>query len=1016
MMLKRELFSIAFILAVSLFVVPPADAQEELVFRSGGNNKFAKDYDGIATVPLSAGIDEGDIVGDGEEAATRYGTKKQSPVIVGTDGDQVSGLLLRFDLDSLEAIGDQIEGGRIVIPYKFASNNLPTMQIYEVASEEGKWDPESVSWQSFYGEEAADPDDATQTAQMIDEVQVAGSGGKLRRAEFEIPADVLSRWAEGDNAGLLLEIKDRDGAVKVETVHGATKPVLYVEGDWELDEEFYRTVEGSLQFYGSPIPRSRLIVSDHDGGKRKGDDGVLDEAFTEYNPNIEFKFERSFANKFHGACGLVMDGRGDLVFTGRQDWEWRATDEEKENLRYVPVAKQRVIRMGEEVGGVEYGVLIPKENPSVQAEAFVDFLGTSLAEEALMEPNFHQFVPRDAELVEFERPSYWSEKPWDDESPKMVHGMDLHVGEYASTQLTEMRKIMMKGYNSVLYGGAGSKNFMAWARENGMMLSSVPSTEENAEVAWGTFLVNEDCIGQKMQGLYRGEPASHGGKERQKDYKRALEEWPAWVKEKHGSLEKVNERWGTSYESWDEIGMSMEEYEEKIEGKDPSTFSWKDIGLPDPRLEDFSERYGIEKEAWLMSLRFGVQRTYYMAEHPELLDFYRFFRGAWGKYYEDRIEKIKEERPYLRENFRFATKSHANPYLHRSVDGFNSASWDHPVCKIPPIEVQVLVDTVQTPLGWPVWNSEDHLYNHGHSTPRRVRNVIFRNYLAGQFQSTSYCWWMNTRLGADKRHKAAVKVRNQIRRHEDVFRAFLDARANADIAVLATEGNRTWNEFNSRDGLPIQMDEPEEDLLGGAVKALAYVGALGRQWKYVLDEDVEEESVNDVLIIAAPWLRRMALEKISDLPDDRRIVVVGDFPTTDEYDQSLPEDQMRQLRDRAEHVETWDELHETVEPADGLGAPYTEVGEGKFWLWNGHAGRPRWHYYLPMARLELRQVEHDGNLYVAIINHADEEITASVPWTDGKEVNVLIDGNIEEKEDSDEYVFGGEAVALFEIR
>ncbi|MFW6457481.1 MAG: hypothetical protein ACOC0A_04225, partial [Planctomycetota bacterium] len=924
------------------------------------------------TAPISAEVEDDEFVADGELAKTNYGSREDAVVKVGThNGNQRTALLLRADIGHFEeTVRDKIEGGTLTLTYKFASGNLPVMELYTVDSGAADWKPDRVTWESFC-DDAGDP--APSIAEKIGEMRAEGIGGKRRTAEFQIPSSVLSEWVAGANAGLFLKIKKWNKKVNVETEHGRG-PVLAVKGDF--DTEFHRNVEGDLKLYGATVPRARLVVSD------QGHDGILEDAFAEYNPDIKFEYERSYNNKFHTACELVMDGRGDLVLTGKQDWEWRATDKEKKHLRYVPVARQRVARSGEYVGGVEYAVLVPREDPSPVAQAFVDFLGTSLAEEALKGPNPYDdnradtFVPPDTEIEEFERPDYWREKPWEgreDDQPRMVHGMDLHPGEYAGTELTEMKKMMMKGYNSVLY--KGSEDFLEWAYHHGMMISNVPDTEQYAEVAGGVVLGNEDAIGHKLKHLYEGNPGA-SGKERAEHFKRALAQWPEWVRKKHGNLETVNERWGTSYESWDEIGMSVEEYERKIEGQDrPLSYAWEEGGLPNPRLgelKEWSDRFGTKDEGDLMLFRWlYAPRRYYMAEHPELLDWYRHFRTWWGKYYEDKIKRIKQEKPYLREDFLFATKTNANPYTHRSVEGFNCASWDHAVTKIPPTECQMLVDTVQTPLGWPVWNSEDHLYNHRHSTPRRVRNVIFRNYLMGQFHSTSFTWWKVQRLGASKRFEAAVKVRNRIRRHEPVFRAFLEARANADIAVLATEGNRAWNYFDA--------PRPEGAYLGGAVKAFGHVGALGRQWKYVLDEDVSPGSVGDLLIIAAPWLRERTVEKIADLPDDRRIVVVGDFPSTDEYGQPLPEAELDQLRDRAQHVEKWNELQQTVKPADGLSGPYTEVGEGKFWAWHPFRGRTRWSYPIPTPRLELRRVKYDGKLYVAIINHADTEVTASLP-------------------------------------
>jgi len=189
---KVMLFSVAFVFGI---VGSVWGDSETLLFKPGQSNKFVNSYSGTSTVPLSAEIEDSEAVADGEVATTKYGTQKTSPVTIRASGDRMTVMLLRFDLSSLEELRNQIEGGRLVLKYKFASNNLPTMELYRVSQQAGEWEPKNVTWKNFFGKKAptAQADTKpTSLGQKLGEMKVAGAGGKIRTAEFEIPASLLS--------------------------------------------------------------------------------------------------------------------------------------------------------------------------------------------------------------------------------------------------------------------------------------------------------------------------------------------------------------------------------------------------------------------------------------------------------------------------------------------------------------------------------------------------------------------------------------------------------------------------------------------------------------------------------------------------------------------------------------------------------------------------------------------------------------------------------------------------------
>ena len=972
----------------------------------------------IKAAPIYADLKDGAPDPDSEVAGETHDPGVNS---VGKRDGKEGRLLMRIDLYNIKILEMQnIENVRLVVPHRYPTGDFK-ISLYGITQEDADWKIGEVVWkgkqsQGNVYEYVAGDDCATWRSKKDGDVAWTGGPGGGEPGEgtlmkepfstvepdgdedlvFEIPVDTLKEWMKtpvlGENAGMMLVAEQ--GSTKVET---DAAPRLEVDAQWEPDRQYYENVEGEVRFSGGGFrTRERLL------------EVVLKRPLQLFNPGLSIRTVDSW-------YGGLQDGTHDMHLVGREDWKRRVSDARKEHLEYMPLAQQSVRRGGEIVGGVEYGLAYVKDKWVPQVEAFKYFAQSEEdAQDALANPSepgyYYHFEPLSKDLPEDGTPEWWDDEPWNGERPLMVHGMDLHGS--GTTKITELKKMKMRGYNACL--ARHDKETREWADENGFMLTGMPSdtTEEmkkgmenglsrdeararelsRYKSPWAVFLWNEDSPGGWVKRLYTGfsERDKNKWPSRVEDFKKLKDGgFAKWAKEKHGTLDTLNRRWGTDYESWDEL-----------KGE-----------LPRPNLERTGEIYGTDDKGYQWSLHSPFRGK----DEAAFLDVYRCAREAWAKYYDRRIREMKKYLP--KDRFYYATKSDKDPYIQRASEEFNSAGHDHGPGKYAPAELQILVDTVQIAVGNPAWNNEDHMYNHQYSTPRRVRYDIFTKYLKGQFQSTAYEWtrawrkkhvWGQHPADARARFNAAANTRNRISQHEDVFRAFLEARSEAGITVLVTEGNRQWRGYYPR---------PEKSKLGGAVKAYSYVGALGRPWKYVLDRDVSAEHVEDVIIIDAPWLTNDTIERISELPDDRRIIAIGKLPDINEYGEALPEEAYNEVQQRATVLEDWSALSEEVPPAEGLMEPYTRPSEATFWMWGRFRGRPRWSYMMPVPHLEVRRVEHDGKLYVAVANHRDRKISAPIPWAEGREVRNLMgeDPNVL-VENTEHYLFGKEDVALFEIQ
>ncbi len=912
---------------------------------------------------------------------------------VGFKGDKEGRLLMRFDVSPLTKFEwNNVESVRVSVPCRYPTADVE-LRLYAISEEDGDWKVDEATWRrKKEGEEwsggfgGGEPGEGSLGKKLIATAHPADDWEGV----FEIPPKVLARWLQSNspegNPGFMITTNRNNSSNVLTSDATGDTPRMVIEGDWDVPEEFYRNVSGTFRMVGAEWLQRRLF------------EGYLSSTLETFNPDLEKKPVGDIGTRWSkmddrggGAFKFVKRSRYDVTLTGRLTWERRVPDKIKENMRYIPVAKQGVYRGDKLMGGVEYGIAVRKKGWNPRVEAFIQFCKSDLVQNKLAEENFFHYMPADADLPAFERAEWERPEPWDGPKPMMVHGIDIHFNGWTTALISQLARAQMKGYNSALTGGPDP--VLDWADENGFLISGGANPGSAERIAkhpscWGTFLENEDTVSHWIIKMYHGfsERDKNKWPNRVKDFLAAKNGgWREWTRKKHGSLDKVNSRWNTDYESWEEIT------------------------LPDPRLDKLVELYdGIlnleRSERWQMDERFSYRgHRFTIVQYPEMLDFMRYMRKVWAKNYDERIEKMRE---HLGEDYLYSTKSKPDPYDHRASDQFNCASHDHGPGKHAAHSLQLFVDTVQIGVGWPVWNSEDHMYNHNKSTPRRVRVDIFSKYLMGQFLDTGYDWNKVNRRGARERYKAAMKTRRQIRRNEDVFRAFYEARKQAELAVFVNEGNRAYDQYDP-------MDHP---WLGAAPKAFGYMDALGRPWKYVLDLDISAESVTGTLVLDAPWLTEESADKLADLPSDRRIIAIGEVPATNEYDEPLPEDILQKLENRSTVIEDWDALSRHVEPVEGLTEPYTRVSTAGFWDWNRHRGMPRWNYQLPVARLALRRVKYDGNLYLAVVNWKDEAITAPIPWSEGKEVyNLASETPDQPVKNTDGYDYPKEGVALFKI-
>jgi hypothetical protein len=831
------------------------------------------------------------------------------------------------------------------------------------------------------------------------------------------------------------------------------------------DEPLNEIEETGIQFDGSPFQGTRLF--ERVGWMTDDSQGPTFEDWSGKEANWIDTIGGQ--RRYDKSADRVIEGQSAAMLTSRLDWKWQAPEAAKQQLQFAPVAKQFSESDGEPIGAVEFGLVFPADESdrSPLVGAFFEYLQEEGWSRLGWDDVYH-FLPPQMGVSSFEVPDYFAKPAWErEEFPPMWYGSVRTGASYMyTTQFALTERARMAGFNAVS-ATHGTEPFLNYLEEHGMVRNG-PIPEEPVQVGYygehseisaesveranhhpaagSIYLQNEHSHAHTIEKIYKIKDWRDGSDdgseevvcqnlqcneeefleiqeeltERHGDLETARErlggiesQFRSFLRDQHGDLNTLNDRWDENYDSWSDVPLpawptdEIQALAEKT-GYVPNTAIWGRIIFHHPGSKQF------------------------IANRPKLLDLDRFARTVWARRYEALagdtqwspveenriadlpIRSMDEEGEAF--NYFVTTKGGAtgDAYLHRTVPEFNGVGYDHPSGKMPPQFNQYLVDTYQIEQRMPVWNSEHHIYNNWNGGVQTARYGILKDRVVGQFMDLNYQYEFTFEEGKMDIWDMNVETNRQMRRHEDALRALYGPRRDADLTVLYSEANRGWNLW------PEHTDRPE---LGEATHAYAHMMALGKPWRYVLDRDIDGDTVGDTIVVAAPWMTQETAERLASLPDDRRIVVVGELPRTDEYGQRLST--VDQLQERSTIVSGWENLVDEIPVRDGLREPFTTPDTAEFRWWSVTHGGTR--FTIPVPKLEVRTGSRDGSDYLAIINHHWEgddpeydttgAIDAAIPWAAGREIRELTTEHPEPwiYGKSETTTFGPETVSIFAL-
>lgn len=587
------------------------------------------------------------------------------------------------------------------------------------------------------------------------------------------------------------------------------------------------------------------------------------------------------------------------------------------------------------------------------------------------------------------------------------HGVLFNIKEFSLEQIpVELTGIKAKGYNQIELSSwawsdisAGSEErqkyelVLNWCDEHDLIVWVLHNVQFGSDPKYDRAFADLKAIQPRMENwarLVKGHACVRGlllgnevspGKIFDKAYEWSekspmlMEGFRHYLIQQHGTLSMLNKRWGTQFKSFDEIEL-------------PSV----------DRAGTWSPSY-VEKERLLEK-----RQHMNIIEDPAFVDALRYSRMQMARYYDTIIEQYFY--PILGDSVDYASKEgKGNPFTQREVDGYTVAGWDGIVLKTAPHVLQILMDTVQSAAGRPVFDCEMHLHHDEHQykgTPESINYILKRDYVFGERLMSSYNWHGWTKPETKALHEVSSGVLSEMPSALPLLNELLKSREQADLKVLVTEFNIGWSRWG---------DVPDRPANGEAVLAYGYVGALGRPWQYLLTYDLKTVTPGETIIVASRALTRKTLLQLADLPASCQIVIVGQSVPTDDWGMPHRKKDMDALMTRSAVVKSWGNLAEVVRPADNLPSAMTKVVPIKCWSFNKYF--TQFQYTVPTPELELRYAKDEtGRTIMAVINHSDSEsVTSELPWNDVKFSPIWTKGLTKVKDNT--YRFDPETVALF---
>ncbi len=427
-----------------------------------------------------------------------------------------------------------------------------------------------------------------------------------------------------------------------------------------------------------------------------------------------------------------------------------------------------------------------------------------------------------------------------------------------------------------------------------------------------------------------------------KDAPRLWSEFRLWLATKHGTVDKLNEAWRTTWKSFDEVNVPPKD-----------SPGWIDV-----------RRYANQ--------RFG-QFYGYLFEHN--------FRPALG-------EKL------------YGEKTTTYPFVHRACIQNTMTCWDDMLSMYPLWRIKCAADTT----GKPMFNGELHLYHDDYGfnpSVERSRYRYFTSALLGEYLTASFAWGQWNKPNIVSIHSATPSILADVVRVARWTKMLAAGYQTADLMALVNENN-----YATPSDVSEETDYEQRHPLGNLY---AQMGATGKPWRYVLDEDVRKIT-NGTLVVWTTGLSEETARAIVALPPKVRVLAYARQIDCDEYGRPLPTDIIKNLKSRAQYVENG-KLKEIIGVENGLPEEYTRVVTVKYPWWSpkrGHYG-----YDIPYCELEARYADTQDGRLVAVINNTEKEQTAPVPWGKGKRVRDIIADRELTIDEVERQVFGPLAVKLF---
>jgi len=382
-------------------------------------------------------------------------------------------------------------------------------------------------------------------------------------------------------------------------------------------------------------------------------------------------------------------------------------------------------------------------------------------------------------------------------------------------------------------------------------------------------------------------------------------------------------------------------------------------------------------------------------DSPGWLDCDRYARLRFAQFYGALFDQAF--RPSLGEKL-YGNKTNPDPFLHRLCARMTMTCWDDLVALYPLWEIKCAADTT----GKPLFNAELHLYHDEYEyfpSPAASRYRYFTSALLGEYLTASFAWHQWDKPVIARIHSHTPQIFADLRRVEPLCRAMAHAYQRADLAVLLAEGN--W----SREDIDQTARWPQAILY-------AHMSALGKPWRYVLEDDLAAVK-RGVVVMWARRLRPDAAQAVVHLPSSVRVIAVGAVPQEDEYGRPLSAQLQAALGRRVEVIPL-DGLARAIGPQPGLPPEYQRAGHVGYMWWDDKLGHYR--FPVPYCLLEARPVQTAEGLLVAVINNTLLPQRAPIPWARGREVIDAVSGRRVNGRPTDRRVFGPLGVRLFLLK